>query len=207
MKSVKVDAKDPDPKAIQAAAKVLREGGLVIFPTETVYGLGANAEDPKAIARLYEVKKRPPGKPLTVQVDSKEMMQTLGVQWTASADQLSARFWPGPLTLVLARGDNGTLGVRVPRHPVAVALLKEAQVPIAAPSANISEAPPPVSVEEIDPELSKQVDLVLDSGVAQWGKSSTVVDCTKETPEILREGAMVHDIMSALEQITLDHGK
>ena len=133
------------PTSIEAAAAILRGGGLVAFPTETVYGLGANALDPAAVAKIYELKGRPAASPLIVHVSSVEMARTLVSEWPSLAEQLAARWWPGPLTLVLPKAARvpdivtaglGTVGVRIPAHPLALRLIELAGVPIAAPSAN-----------------------------------------------------------------------
>ncbi len=130
---------------IRRAAKLIRAGKLVAFPTETVYGLGANALDPAAVRRIYDAKGRPPTSPLIVHVGSMEMARTLSSAWPATAEPLIARYWPGPLTLVVPKHDHvpdivtaglDTVGVRIPAHPVALRLIKEAGVPVAAPSAN-----------------------------------------------------------------------
>ena len=180
----------PDPSVIAEAAACLRQGGLVIFPTETVYGVGVHADDPAAVARLYEAKGRPADKQLTLHVATVDAARRLPVTWTPVALELARRFWPGPLTLVLARQDGtGTVGIRVPRHAVAEALLSAAQVPVAASSANHSGQPAPTTADAAARALGDAVEQVLDAGPCAVGEPSTVIDCSGPAPVILRPGA------------------
>lgn len=183
---------------IAAAADCLRGGGLVAFPTETVYGIGANAEDVTAVERLYRVKGRPEGKPLTVHLADAGIVPRMALDWTPAAQALTRQFWPGPLTVVVARLEGGTVGLRVPRHAVAHALLSAAGVPVVAPSANRSGATPPTTADDVERELAAGVDVLLDAGPTQMGEASTVVDCTVHPPRILRRGAMRREIEAAL---------
>jgi L-threonylcarbamoyladenylate synthase len=184
-----------DPAAISEAAALIRAGRLVAFPTETVYGLGANALDPHAAARIFEAKGRPPSNPLIVHVASVEAAPELAANWPEIADRLAERFWPGPLTLVVEKADrvpgivtaNGpTIGLRVPDHPVALALLEAATVPIAAPSANRSEEVSPTTAQHVVDSLGARVDLILDGGPTNVGIESTVLDVTQTPPRLLR---------------------
>lgn len=173
----------------------MRRGGLVVFPTETVYGLGANADDLVAVERLYQAKGRPETKPLTVHLARAELVAGMALEWTPLAAALSRRFWPGPVTLVVPRLEGGTVGLRVPRHPVAEALLAAAQVPVVAPSANRSGSPPPRTADEVVAAiLNGQVDYLLDAGPTPIGEASTVVDCTGASARILRRGAWCREV-------------
>ena len=196
---LKVDPLHPNPILIREAAGVLRRGGLVAFPTETVYGLGANLEDPQAIQELYQVKQRPFEKKATLHIAESTMIDERDVLVSPLARHLMKKFWPGPLTLVLPRHDGSTIGFRVPKHPVALALLKEAGVPVVAPSANISGNPPPRNAEEVFRDLADKIDLVIDAGPTPVGIESTVVDLTGQIPKILRDGAIIDQIRRELD--------
>ena len=191
---LKVDAAEPDPEAIRQAAALLQRGGLVAFPTETVYGLGANLKDPQAIQELYQVKQRPFEKRATLHIASFRQVEAEGVTVSPATWKLIREFWPGPLTLVLARRDGSTIGFRMPGHPVAFALLKEAGVPVIAPSANLSGQEPATRAEQVLEVFADKIDMVLDGGPTPIGVSSTVVDLTGEAPRILRDGAKAAEI-------------
>lgn len=193
-----MDPLAPDPAVIREVADALRQGGLVVFPTETVYGVGANAERVDVVERLYQIKGRPSGKPLTVHLAAAAMVHRMAVTWSPAAEQLSRRFWPGPLTLVVPRLEGGSVGLRVPRHPVATALLAAAEVPVVAPSANLSDQPPPTTADEAERALGGLVDYLLDAGPTALGEPSTVVDCTVSPPKMLRAGAAHREIERAL---------
>lgn len=197
---VKVDPEAPEPLVIKEAAGVLRRGGLVAFPTETVYGLGANLNDPQAIQELYQVKARPFEKQVTLHIADLSTLESQGVKVTPLAKKLMERFWPGPLTLVLPREDGSTVGFRMPRHPVALALLREAQVPVVAPSANLSGNPPPRGPKEVLRDLRDKIDLLLDAGPTSVGMESTVLDLKCEPPKILRRGAIAEQVESVVSQ-------
>ena len=185
-----------DDATIARAARILRQGGLVAFPTETVYGLGANALDPVAVQRIFSAKGRPATSPLIVHVADRTAARSVVREWPDRAEELARRFWPGPLTLVLPKSPEipdcvtaglTTVGVRVPRHPVALALLAAAEVPVAAPSANRFTFLSPTSVEHVDPALA---DLVLDGGPATVGIESTVVSLVDGQERLLRPGSI-----------------
>jgi L-threonylcarbamoyladenylate synthase len=195
-----VDASRPAPAALEAAVRVLRTGGLVAFPTETFYGLGALAFDEAAVARVFKVKDRPGDKPLLVLVDSLAMVERVAREVPDRARRLMARYWPGPLTLVLpARADlpaaltagTGTIGVRLSGYPVARALVQAAGAPITAPSANLRDGASPRTADEVLAALGPRVDLVLDGGPTPGGPASTVLDVTGATPVLLRPGAVI----------------
>jgi L-threonylcarbamoyladenylate synthase len=202
-----VDPHHPERDRIERAATLLRRGGLVAFPTETVYGLGVNALDREAVRRLFEAKGRPATDPLIVHVGSLEDAMPLVAHVPAPARTLAARFWPGPLTLVLPRSaavpDEVTAGletvaIRVPAHPVARALIAAAGVPTAAPSANLFSRPSPTCAAHVIADLGGRIDLVLDGGPTEVGVESTVLDLARDPPVILRPGAVTAEMLHAL---------
>ena len=200
---LKVDPASPEPALIHEAAALLRRGGLVAFPTETVYGLGANLQDPQAIQELYQVKQRPFEKQATLHIADFKQVEAEKVTVSPLAWELMRKFWPGPLTLVLGRHDGTTIGFRMPGHPVALALLKEAGVPVVAPSANLSGQEPALTAEQVMQMFEGKIDAVLDGGPAQSGVSSAVVDLASSPPRMLREGALSPEIRKLIG----DHGK
>jgi L-threonylcarbamoyladenylate synthase len=184
---------------IRRAAALIRAGELVAFPTETVYGLGANALDDAAVARIFVAKGRPAESPLIVHVDSVEMARGLVREWPAHADLLSRRFWAGPLTLVLPKQPHvpnvvtaglDTVGIRMPANAVAIALIREAGVPIAAPSANRFTALSPTTAEHVRAGLGDRVAMVLDGGRTTVGIESTVLSLAGANPLLLRPGML-----------------
>jgi len=188
-KVIKVDAHSPDEKTIEFAATLLRDGGLVAFPTETVYGLGVNLENEKAVKKLYEVKNRPLDKPFTVHISSLDMIEKMDCEISPLADQLIKKFWPGPLTIIL-KSDKGKFAFRMPKNTVAKELISKSSVPVAAPSANLSGEKPPSEVSTILKEFDGKIDLILDAGKTEFGKESTIVDTTITPYKILRIGAV-----------------
>jgi L-threonylcarbamoyladenylate synthase len=183
----------------------LRAGGLVAFPTETVYGLGANALDPDAVRKIFVAKERPDWDPLIVHVSGLEMARRLTTQELPA--ELTERFWPGPLTLVVRKAAcvpeevtarRATVALRMPRHPVAQALLAAAQVPISAPSANRFGRPSPTRAEHVVADLGERVDLILDAGPTELGVESTVLDLTQSPPVILRPGGVTREQLGGL---------
>jgi L-threonylcarbamoyladenylate synthase len=194
-----VDGKAPDPGAIAEAAAAIKRGGLVVFPTETVYGLGADATNPAAIEKLNAVKGRPPEKPYSLHLHSPEQMRPYVGEVPPAAQKLIGKFWPGPLTVVLPGKDGKTVGFRLPDHPIARALFKAAGVPVAAPSANRSGSPPPTDAVEARAALAGGFECLLDGGPTRLGKESTVVEIVGGRAEVLREGAISKDdILKAL---------
>ena len=195
---LRVSATAPEPEAIAEAAAVLAAGGLVAFPTETVYGLGARGLHAADVMRIFEAKQRPHGHPLILHVDGEAMARTLAAVWPERASRLAKAFWPGPLTLVVERaahvpdvvsGGLQTVGLRAPRHPVALALLEAVGEPLAAPSANAHTHVSPTTAAHVVRSLGDRVDLVLDAGACAHGIESTVVDVTTDPPRVLRAGA------------------
>jgi len=194
-----VDASRPAVSALEAAARLLRRGALVAFPTETFYGLGARALDEAAVARVFHAKGRPADKPLLVLVDSLAMVDRVAREVPAGARRLMARYWPGALTLVLrAHADlpdaltagTGTIGVRLPGHPVARGLVSALGEPVTAPSANSHGQASPTTADEVVAGLGDRVDLVLDGGSTPGGPASTLLDLTRTPPVVLRVGAV-----------------
>ena len=187
---LKIDPDRPDKKIISQAACALRSGGLVAFPTETVYGLGANLLNKKAVAKLYEVKDRPENKPFTVHIENISAIKSAGCRITKEAKILIDKYWPGPLTIILAREDGLKTGFRMPANKIALELIKEAGVPVVAPSANISGQTPPTTPDDVIGQLDGKIDILLDAGPTDVGIESTVVDMTVIPPSVLREGAI-----------------
>ena len=194
------------PSDIEAAAKILREGGTVAFPTETVYGLGANALDPVAVAKIFAAKGRPSWDPLIVHVGDREMLERVAVV-TAQAEKLIGAFWPGPLTLLLERtkevpdavtAGRPLVGVRMPSHPLALALIRAAGVPIAAPSANRFGHTSPTTAVHVLEDLDGRIDAVLDGGPTTVGVESTVLDPGQEPMLIYRPGAVTAEMIEAV---------
>jgi len=194
------------PEALTLAAEVIRAGGLVAFPTETVYGLGADALSEAAVARIFEAKERPRGNPLIVHVADATALDEVAVRVTDRAREVVASFWPGPLTLVLDRaaavplittGGLDTVAVRVPAHPVAQGLIRAAGRPLAAPSANRSGRPSPTRAPHVLEDLGGRIELILDGGSASVGLESTVLDMTTEPPTVLRPGGVTLEQLEA----------
>jgi L-threonylcarbamoyladenylate synthase len=188
--------------SIRQAAEVLRRGGLVAFPTETVYGLGADAENPAAVRAMFAAKGRPADHPVIVHLAESSLMDDFAVEIPPAARRLAATFWPGPMTLVLRRGPRvsdlvtgglETVGLRVPAHPVAQALLREFGGPIAAPSANRFGRVSATRAEHVLEELADRVDLVLDGGECSVGLESTIIDVSSDRLAILRPGAVTKE--------------
>lgn len=187
---IRVNSSRPEPARIKKAASVLKRGGLVAFPTETVYGLGANLLDKKAVKKVYEIKNRPRNKPLTVHIADTAAIKKMAGRIPSAAGKLMDRYWPGPLTIILKDRRGKKIGFRMPDNKVAFLLIKKAGVPVVAPSANISGDKPPVSAKEVLRGLGGEVDVVIDGGRTRIGVESTVVDMTGRIPRILREGAI-----------------
>ena len=208
-----LDPASPDPRALRPAAETLRRGGLVAFPTETVYGLGAHALDPEAVARIYAAKGRPGYNPLIVHVADADAARALTSAWPAEADALAAAFWPGPLTLVLPKNDSiphsvtaglPSVALRVPAHPVAHALLRLAGIPVAAPSANRSTEVSPTTAQHVVRSLGERVDVIVDGGPCPVGIESTVLSLAGPVPTLLRPGTIsVDDLRPVIGAVAL----
>ena len=205
---------------LKEAANSLKHGNLVAFPTETVYGLGADATNKDAVARIYDVKGRPTGHPLIVHISSINNLDKWAQQIPEYAITLARTFWPGPMTLILPRtelakdfitGGQDNVGIRVPSHPLALSLLKEFEIlggfGIAAPSANRFGKVSPTSAQDVQEELLQYLtpsDLILDGGPCQIGIESTIIDCTKPTPQILRPGGVTQEQIEELINLDLN---
>ena len=209
---ITVDPVTPDPRTIARAAEWIRAGRLVAFPTETVYGLGANALDPAAIRGVFRAKGRPASNPVIVHVPDPPGIVNVAAEWPATAARLAERFWPGPLTIVVPKASGvpdevtaggPTVAVRCPAHPVAQALLEAAGVPVAAPSANRSTGLSPTRAEHVLKSLGGRIDLVLDGGPCTGGIESTVVDVTGGVVRLLRPGLvtvpMLEEVVGTVE--------
>lgn len=209
-----VDKNCPAPEIVRQAGLILRRGGLVAFPTETVYGLGANALDGEAVEGIFTAKGRPRDNPLIVHIADIETVYEYALCVPEKARLLMERFWPGPLTVILpGRGripDPVTAGLsslafRMPDHPVALALIRAAGVPVAAPSANLSGRPSPTTAEHVYSDLNGRIDAILDGGPAGMGVESTVLDMTGDVPVILRPGGVTpEEIGKVAGKVALD---
>ena len=213
-KIVKIDDVKAQRADIAAAGEILRAGGIVAFPTETVYGLGANGLDAKACAGIYAAKGRPSDNPLILHVANRGMLDAIAAEVPEMAEQLLAAFCPGPITLILRRkpvvplaitGGLDTVGIRMPENDVARAMIKAAGVPIAAPSANISGRPSPTTAEAVLADMEGRIPLVLDGGACDFGVESTIVDCTGDVATILRPGAITREMLAeVVGEVRLD---
>lgn len=208
--------RESEKKYIKAAGEVIRRGGLVAFPTETVYGLGGNAEDPQASAKIYQAKGRPSDNPLIVHIAEFSQLEEIASEVPPAAKKLAEAFWPGPLTMIVKKNDRiplettgglNTVAVRMPSNPVAQALIRESGCMIAAPSANTSGRPSPTRAEHVREDLDGRIDVILDGGPVGIGLESTIVDLTEEVPVILRPGYVNPDMLSrVLGEVHMDPG-
>ncbi|PIP67557.1 MAG: threonylcarbamoyl-AMP synthase [Candidatus Omnitrophica bacterium CG_4_9_14_0_2_um_filter_42_8] len=189
-KVIKLNPDFPEERLIKEAAVILKNGGLVVFPTETVYGIAANALNKDTLKRLYEIKKRPQDKPFSVHIADFGSLRQLEISLSKDAERIARRFWPGPLTLVALNNKKEKIGLRMPDNIIAFLLIKKAGVPVVAPSANLSGSKPPVSIEEVLSGMDGHVDMILDGGRARIGIESTVMDVTEKPFKILRQGAI-----------------
>jgi L-threonylcarbamoyladenylate synthase len=199
---LKVDLQEPEIDKVRIAAEFIRKGGLVAFPTETVYGLGADALNPEAVRTLFKVKRRPLDNPPIVHVGHAKEVHRLAEEASPKAESLMKTFWPGPLTLILKRSEIvpdvtvcglSTIAIRMPRHNVALALIRESGCPIAAPSANLAGKPSPTTAKHVLHDLDGRIEAVLDAGPALIGVESTVLDMTVDPPQILRPGGTSYE--------------
>lgn len=200
---------------ISKAARILKQGGTVAFPTETVYGLGADALNPVAVRKIFKAKGRPADNPLIVHIAQMDGLKDIATDIPPIAFELMDAFWPGPLTLVLKRKDAvpdittgglDTVAVRMPDDPVALALIKEAGTPLAAPSANTSGRPSPTTAEHVISDLSGKIDAVIDGGTVEVGVESTVLDVTSDVPVILRPGGVgLEDISKYVGEVVVGY--
>lgn len=211
---VKIDPEEPNMELIEDAARIIREGGTVAFPTETVYGLGANGLDAQAVARIFQAKGRPSDNPLILHIATMNELRPLVREINDNAVKLIRLFWPGPLTLVLPRsgqvpdevtGGLDTVAVRMPDHIIAQLLIATAGVPIAAPSANLSGRPSPTYAQAVWEDLNGKIDMLLDGGSGGMGVESTVLDLTGDIPVLLRPGGVtLEELCEVLGEVALD---
>ena len=196
---LRINSKKPDDVIIERASSLIRSGEIVAFPTETVYGLGANALDPLAISKIYQIKGRPSDNPLIVHIGDLNMLSGLVSTIPPREMRMIKKFWPGPITLIFKKsksvpkittGGLGTVAVRMPRNKIALALIKRSGLPIAAPSANLSGKPSPTNASHVKEDLDGKVKLILDGGRTEIGIESTVIDMTPRIPVILRPGGI-----------------
>jgi len=205
---IKVEPIAPDPARIEEAAQVIKRGGLVAFPTETVYGLGADAFNEPACRRIYEAKKRPLDNPAIVHIASLDQLGSVAREIPETARRVAERAWPGPLTIVVKKagslpstptGGLDSVAIRMPAHPVALQLIEASGTAIAAPSANLSGRPSPTMAQHVVYDLSGSIDVILDAGETFFGVESTIVDLTKDQPNLLRPGPFtVKEVESVL---------
>ncbi len=213
-KIIKIDPDRIDASAIGQAGEILLGGGLVAFPTETVYGLGGNALDASASARIYEAKGRPSDNPLIVHIADRDALPRIAAQIPSAAEKLADAYWPGPLTMIFPRkdvvprettGGLDSVAVRLPSHPVARALIRAAGGYVAAPSANRSGRPSPTTAAHVAEDLGDAIDLILDGGMVGIGIESTIVDFTEEVPTILRPGYISEEMLGdCLGEVRMD---
>ena len=214
---IKVNPKNPKKEKLKKASKILRNGGTVAFPTETVYGLGANALSKAAVKKVYDAKGRPSDNPMIVHVGCKKQVKKLTRKITKKQKILMDKFWPGPLTIVFEKSDIvpkvvtgglDTVAIRMPSHPVALKLIEYAKVPLAAPSANSSGRPSPTLAKHVKDDLYGKVDIILDGGRADIGVESTVIDLTVSPPVLLRPGGTTfEDLKSVIKNLKLPSRK
>ncbi len=210
----KMDEKNINIEEIKKQAKILQEGNTVIFPTETVYGLGANALDENAVSKIYKAKGRPSDNPLIVHIYDKKQVYDLAQDVSDKAKTIMSEFWPGPITIILNKkeivplrtsGGLNTVAIRMPSNFVAKALLKEAKIPIAAPSANISGRPSPTRARHVYEEMNNRVDGIILGGDCHFGLESTVLDLTDDIPVILRPGSITkEDLENIVGNVKID---
>ncbi len=204
---VQLQGDEHDAAVFAEAGRIIRAGGLVAFPTETVYGLGGNGLDPEASRKIYAAKGRPSDNPLILHIAERDELPPLVQEVPETAGKLMDAFWPGPLTLIFRKrplvpkettGGLDTVAVRMPSHPGAAAFIRAAGVPIAAPSANLSGRPSPTTAEHVREDLNGRIDMILDGGESEIGLESTIVDVTGGTPTVLRPGYIGRERLEAL---------
>ena len=206
-KIIKVNAEDPSPEIISAAAEIIKKGGVVAFPTRCLYGLGADALNSATVDRIFTIKQRPVQKPILVLINSAMQLERLVKNISRAAACIMEHFWPGRITLVFEAGETvpgnltahtGKIGIRMPGNAVASALVKAVQRPITGTSANLSGSPGCDRIADLEPQVARKLDLILDAGTLKGGKGSTVVDVTGAIPRILREGEVSEQEIKAL---------
>lgn len=213
---LKTDCTNIDDSVIKQASDILKSGGLVAFPTETVYGLGGNALDSTASHKIYAAKGRPSDNPLIVHIADVKSLYEIASDVPDSALKLADKFWPGPLTMILKKkscvpdsitGGLDSVAIRMPNHPVALRLIKESGIYVAAPSANTSGRPSPTTAAHVSSDLMGKIDMIIDAGEGDIGIESTIVDLTEDVPTILRPGYItLEDIKNCLGKAVIDKG-
>ena len=197
MKVYKINPEHPESEVVQRAVILLKQGGIVAFPTRCLYGLGADAFNAEAVDRVFQLKQRPPQKPISILIDRRIQLERLVSHVTKTASRIMDQFWPGRVTLVLEAADtvphyltagSGKIGIRLPGHPVAAALVASLGAPLTGTSANLSGKPGWRCIDDSDPQVVQQLDVILDAGPLKGGNGSTVVDVTQDVPKVLREG-------------------
>lgn len=204
MRIIKVNPINPNLEKIKIAAEEIKKGKLVAFPTETVYGLGADATNSSAVLKIFKAKNRPIDNPIIVHIYRIEQLEEVAVDIPEKAYDIARKFWPGPLTIVLKRNDKiaketsaglDTVSVRCPMHPIALELIKQSLTPIAAPSANKSGRPSPTTAKHVIDDLGNEVEVIIDGGRTLFGVESTVIDLTQNPPVLLRPGALPVEVI------------
>lgn len=213
-KIIKIDQENYFNKILNYPAKVLKEGGLVAFPTETVYGLGCNALDEEAVSKIFEVKGRPGDNPLIIHISEIEMLDNLVKDYSGIVKKVISKFWPGPLTIVFKSSDLvpscvtaglETVAVRMPSNAIAQKLIEIADVPVAAPSANLSGKPSPTSAKHVIDDLSGKIECIIDGGDCEVGLESTVLDMSSDLPTILRPGGVtIEELRKVIPSVIYD---
>ncbi len=198
VKILKINPENPEMDKIREAVRIIKAGGIVVLPTETVYGIVANALDPAAVRRLFKIKSRPLNKPLGIFIENPRKTRQFVKRIPKEAKRLMSDFWPGPLTLIFEKSKKipdvvtshkKTLGIRIPDHEVPLQILKAAKIPLVQSSANKTGKKAPISVREVLKQL-KDIDLILDSGKTKLGIPSTIIDFSKKKPKVLRSGSI-----------------
>lgn len=198
---VKLDARDPNLIRLREVAQASREGKIVAFPTETVYGMGAAMSAAGVREQLIQLKKRDEGKPFSYHIGEWDMVDKLKVRKTPAFRFLTRQFWPGPLTVIILNEQGEKIGLRFPRHRLATALINSAGEPFIATSANVSNSPSPRTAEEVMNQMGGQIDYLIDGGRAEYAEDSTIVDLTAEPPAVVRRGALAGEVAEAVEKI------
>lgn len=200
---VKLDSRRPDVERLREIAGQLLRGKIVAFPTETVYGLAACATQSAAVTRLEELKQRPDNKPFAYHIGNLGALERLDIIQGRVLRYLISRFWPGPVTLIALNRKDEKVGIRFPKHEIAVKLINQCPEPVVATSANISGGPSPKTAEEVLRVFPNEIDIVIDGGPCEWGDDSTVVDTVPSPPQILRKGVYAERVAEAVEKIRL----
>lgn len=202
-----IELKEKDFTKLEEPAQIIKNGGIVVFPTETVYGIGANALNAEAVKKIYEIKKRPLSKPITLLVNSIDMIERVAKDITPFEYAIIKKFFPGPLTIILQKKDvvpdivtsgGSTVGIRMPANEIALELINRAGVPLATPSANISDKPSKTNIKDVMSDFPEGVDCFIDGGKSKIGVASTIVQVIDGVPHILRQGTITEEQINKL---------